>query len=131
MNNWNKFDLILTHQENLLSISDKFKPNPMWCSWIRPENQKIIDKSKNLSIIASNKRDSIGHKLRHEIVDHIRNRADIDLYGNGYNSIEEKSVALSDYRFSFIIENDKSLLTKRFSSTNDNLNNGQMEMVFS
>lgn len=30
-----------------------------------------------------------------------------------------------------LIENDKSLLTKRFSSTNDNLNNGQMEIVFS
>ena len=30
-----------------------------------------------------------------------------------------------------LIENDKSLLTKRFSSANDNLNNGQMEIVFS
>ena len=30
-----------------------------------------------------------------------------------------------------LIENDKSLLTKRFSSINDNLNNGQMEIVFS
>ena len=108
MNNWSNFDLILTHQEKLLSISDRFKPNPMWCSWIKPENQKIINKSKNLSIIASAKRDSTGHILRHNIIDEIRNKIDIDLFGNGYKTIDDKSEALLDYRFSIIIENDKS-----------------------
>lgn len=108
MDNWMQFDMILTHQENLLSISDIFRPNPMWCSWIKPENQKIIEKSKKLSIISSNKRDTIGHRLRHEIIDQIRDKVDIDLYGGGYFPIEEKSQALLDYRFSIIVENDSS-----------------------
>jgi hypothetical protein len=100
--------MILTHQENLLSISDRFRPNPLWCSWIKPENQKIIEKSKNISIIASSKRDTVGHRLRHDIVDQIRDKIDIDLYGGGYYPVEEKSEALLDYRFSIIVENDSS-----------------------
>lgn len=108
INNYEKFDLILTHQQSLLSISNKFKPLPMWCSWIKPENQIIAKKNKDISIIVSNKRDTFGHKLRHDTVNRFSSNYKIDLFGFAYNRIEDKSTALSDYRFSIIIENAKS-----------------------
>ena len=105
---WDQFDLILTHQESLLEISDKFKPLPMWCSWINPNEQIIKRKTKNLSIIASSKKDTIGQSMRHEIISKFNKSLEMDLYGLGYNAIDNKSTALSDYRFSIVIENVKS-----------------------
>jgi len=105
---WNQFDLILTHQESLLEISDKFKPLPMWCSWINPHEQIIKRKTKNLSIIASSKKDTVGQSMRHEIISKFNKSLQMDLYGLGYNAIDNKSTALSDYRFSIVIENVKS-----------------------
>lgn len=112
-NNWDKFDLILTHQEELLIISNKFKVSPMWYSMIYPEKQKISEKNKLLSIIASNKRETTGQILRHDVIKAIRNKVDIDLFGGltsrgGYNPIEDKSDGLSPYMFSIVIENAKS-----------------------
>lgn len=111
--NWNKFDLILTHQEELLSISEKFKISPMWYSMVFPDRQKIYTKDKLLSIIASNKKDTTGQKLRHDVIKAIRNKIDIDLFGGltshgGYNPIEDKSEGLGPYMFSLVIENAKS-----------------------
>lgn len=112
-NNWSKFDLILTHQEDLLNISEKFRISPMWYSMVFPEKQKITTKNKLLSIISSNKRETIGQKLRHDVIKSIRNKIDIDLFGGltshgGYNPIVDKSEGLSPYMFSIVIENAKS-----------------------
>lgn len=106
--NHNKFDYVFTHQDFLLSLSNKFKLVPPWCTWIKPENQKIFEKEKNLSIIASNKKDTYGQKLRHQMIERLNNKTDLDIFGTGYNFIEEKSIGLSKYNFSFIIENSKS-----------------------
>mgnify|MGYP003631036072 CR=1 FL=1 len=112
--NWGKFDMILTHNEDLLKISEKFKILPMWYSMVYPEKHGVGEKIKNLSIIASNKKDTDGHKLRHNVINHIKNKINIDLYGGltsngkGYGPIDDKSLALSPYRFSIIIENTKS-----------------------
>lgn len=112
-NNWQKFDLVLTHQESLLCLSDRIKILPMWCSWVSPQNQKITEKIKLISIISSNKRDTIGQKLRHEIIDAIKSDIDLDIFGGltsggGYKPIDDKSEGLSPYMFSIIIENAKS-----------------------
>jgi hypothetical protein len=112
--NWGKFDMILTHKDDLLKISEKFKILPMWYSMVYPEKHGVSEKIKNLSIIASSKRDTDGHKLRHQVVDNIKDKIEIDLYGgltsngNGYGPIDDKSLGLSPYRFSIIIENTKS-----------------------
>lgn len=111
--NWNKFDLILTHQDEYLKISDKFKICPLWFSFIYPEKQLIGEKNKLFSIIASNKRDTTGQRMRHEIVKLYRNKIDIDLFGGltsngGYNPIIDKSEGLLPYMFSFVIENSES-----------------------
>lgn len=113
--NYDKFDIILTHQERLCDISPKFKILPMWYSMVWPERHGIYEKTKNLSIIASNKRDTTGHILRHDIINLINSKnVDIDLFGGltscgvGYKPIDDKSESLTPYRFSIVVENDKS-----------------------
>jgi len=110
--NYTKFDHIITHQDTFSNI-----PNviilPQWCTWIYPEKQRIFEKKKNLSIIASDKKTTEGQILRHNIVNYLQNKIDIDLYGgltsqnSGYNPIVDKSEGLSDYMFSIIVENSK------------------------
>lgn len=101
--NNNKFDYVLTHQKNLLDRGENFIFCPTGGCWIKPEDQKIYNKSKLLSIIASPKRITHGQRLRHQIIDKYKNK--IDLYGRGYNPIDYKLEALKDYMFSITIEN--------------------------
>jgi hypothetical protein len=103
-NNYNKFDNIFTHNKKLLNLSDKFKFSPTGGCWIYKKDHNIYNKSKNISIIASNKNYLEGHKLRHIIINKYKN---IDIYGRSYNPIENKLEGLKDYRFSFVIENTK------------------------
>lgn len=69
------------------------------------ENITNFEKTKLLSIIASEKNIAPGHKLRHEIINKFRDK--IDLYGKGYNPIDTKEPALAPYKFSLIIENSQ------------------------
>lgn len=105
-NNHHKFDIILTYDKELLSINNKFKFYPHSGCWIKTEDQKIHDKTKLLSIIASGKNQTPGHKLRHDIINSDKNK--MDVYGRGYNPVENKITALKDYAFSIIIENIKT-----------------------
>jgi hypothetical protein len=111
--NYNKFDMILTYDESLLNLSDKFKFYVIGGCWIDQQDQKIHDKSKKLSIIASYKRQTFGHILRHQIVDKYKNK--IDAYGLGYKKVDKKIEGLKDYMFSIAIENQKmnSLFTEK------------------
>jgi hypothetical protein len=111
--NHHEFDYIITHQDTLSSISKNVIILPQWCTWIYPEKQKIFEKHKNLSIIASDKKSTEGQVLRHDIVNYLQSKINIDLYGgltsgnSGYNPITDKSDGLSDYMFSIIVENSK------------------------
>lgn len=98
------FDEIYTCRKDFLEKSSKFKFLPYWCMWIKPEDRKLYDKTKLVSIIASHKRYAPGHALRHEVIAKIKG---IDLYGNGYRSIGDKLEGLKDYKFSITIENCK------------------------
>ena len=111
--NYSFFDYIITHQDSLSDL-----PNivilPQWCSWIYPDKQKIYKKSKLLSIIASNKNTTVGQKMRHDIINYLNDKVDIDIYGgltsnnSGYKPIVDKSEGFADYSFSIIVENSKS-----------------------
>jgi hypothetical protein len=102
-NNHNKFDLIFTFSKELLAISDKFILTPLGGCWINDEDKNIHEKSKDVSIILSSKQTTVGHRLRHSILQKYPN---IDFFGHN-NPIEKKITALKDYRFSIIIENCK------------------------
>lgn len=102
--NNNLFDKVFTHNKKLLDRCENFIFNPTGGCWIRPEDQKVYDKNKDISIIASAKRMTEGHKFRHEIISAYKN---LDVFGRGYNPIDYKLSALKEYRFSIVVENCK------------------------
>ncbi len=72
------------------------------------DNYTAVDRTKlkMASLIASARRDLKGHKLRHEIVDHIRKEGlDVEIMGRGYAAFENKENGLAPYRYSVVIEN--------------------------
>ena len=102
--NYNNFDLILTHHKPLLQLSDKFKYYPSWPrikmdrpNWIIPEKTKLI------SAIFSNKQSTPSQKFRHDVANKFRNN--LDLFGTGYKFIEDKFEGTGDYMFQVVIEN--------------------------
>jgi len=105
INNQNKFDIIFAWNNDILNKCPNSVLFPFGSCWINEEDQKIHEKTKEVSIISSVKHQTVGHKLRHNIIQ--SNFMELDLFGNGYNPIENKIAALKDHRFSIIIENEK------------------------
>ena len=101
--NHNLFDYILTYDKKLLEISEKFLFYAHGGCWINDDDKKITEKTKFCSIIASGKRQTEGHVLRHDVISALSGK--IDVFGNGYKRIENKIEALKDYKFSIVIEN--------------------------
>lgn len=103
-NVYNKFNYILTHDKSLLMLSNKFMYIPHGGCWIHEKDHKIWNKTKQVSIFASGKKETVGHKLRHEIIDKYQKRLD-GIFGKYYNYIKYKIDGLKDYRFNIVIEN--------------------------
>lgn len=101
--NYNKFKYVLTHNKKLIDLGYNFKFAPLGGSWLWNDEIKIYKKTKSISIIASGKSDTSGHKLRHQIISRYNNI--LDIYGRVYNPIDRKIEGLKDYRFSVCIEN--------------------------
>ena len=106
--NHDKFHKVLTYDKELIETHDNVEFYPHGGCWINTEDHKIYDKSKLLSFIASDKIQTIGHKLRHSIIYELKiNKIGIQTFGRGYNTIEYKLEALKDFAFSLIVENSK------------------------
>jgi len=85
---------------------DRFLYVPASYSRIQREDIGMYEKTKNISIIASNKRWLEGHIMRHQVIEKYGRY--MDVFGNGYNSAIDdygKIYALAPYRFSIIILN--------------------------
>jgi hypothetical protein len=107
-NNIEEFDLIFTHDKQILSLSEKAKFTPFGGIWIEPENRFVQEKNKLNSFLFSEKRSTPGHRFRHEVAKNTTN-FNIDMFGNGVgNHIESKTTSLKNYMFSIIIENSKT-----------------------
>jgi len=95
------FESIFTNSKELTKIDSRFK----WCltssTWIK--NPKVYEKTKMISMISSNKKMCEGHIERLKWVEKIGDQ--VDLYGRGFNEIENKEEGLCDYMFSVAIEN--------------------------
>ena len=74
-----------------------------------PEHlEQATKKVKQISLIASEKRSTDGHRLRHQIVDMARaNAISLDAMGRGYMPIEDTSTGFAPYHFSVVIENSR------------------------
>jgi hypothetical protein len=95
------FDLIFTHNQELLALDDKFQFVPGCGYWIK--DAKVYPKTKLVSMISSNKTMCRGHLQRLKWVELLRDK--VDLYGRGFQEIETKEEGLCDYMFSVAIEN--------------------------
>tara|TARA_R110000744_G_scaffold170320_4_gene288509 strand:- start:962 stop:1768 length:807 start_codon:yes stop_codon:yes gene_type:complete len=95
------FDLIFTHNQELLELDDKFQFVPGCGFWIK--EAKIYPKRKLVSMISSNKTMCVGHIQRLQWVALLKDK--VDLYGRGFQEIESKEEGLCDYMFSVAIEN--------------------------
>ncbi|MES2779621.1 MAG: glycosyltransferase family 10 [Bacteroidota bacterium] len=66
-----------------------------------------LDKTKTISLVSSNLTKTQGHKDRfafaQKLMDHFKDR--LDVYGRGFNFIEDKFDAIAPYKYSIVIEN--------------------------
>lgn len=95
------FEVIFTHNKELLKLDDRFKWCPANGYWIK--EAKLYPKSKMISFISSNKNFTPGHKVRLDWVERLGDQ--VDLFGRGFNEIKTKEEGLCDYMFSIVIEN--------------------------
>ena len=118
------YDAIFTCEKELVDKHEKIH----FClvgsnlPWIEEENYKLYEKSKLTSFISSRKRVCVGHDIRHQLYENIKEDVDVHgsivgttfgyrmgchLEGNPDKRWHDKSEALVPYRFSVVIENDK------------------------
>jgi hypothetical protein len=92
-------------------VGDRYIWIPCGGSRIRPDNFGLWEKERLLSMVASQKQWTLGHKLRHQIVNAFPGK--MEIYGRGYNDIIDKYddarfgkvLAITPYYFSFAIMN--------------------------
>lgn len=121
------FDLIFTFSESILDSVKNARFYPACCSsWfgtslgggtINPE--AYLSKSKNFSILSSAKKENKYHKFRLALANKLKSLKLADTFGtfDGGKSVKIADT-LSDYRFSFAIENDEKpyFFTERLTS---------------
>ena len=94
-----KFDYILSFDENICRLPNALYA-PYGTYWVKKTDKQ---KTKKISMIASNKGWTEGHKIRLSCVDNVTG---IDYYGACVGKkIKEKNEGLDDYMFSVAIEN--------------------------
>ncbi len=103
-----KFYRVLTHNSDLLQRIPNARFVPHGGTFLRHEFHAAPPKQRRISLIASLKKDTVGHRLRHRLAEWSRQASpDLQLYGYGYNPIDDKSVAHAPYWFSVVVENSR------------------------
>ena len=97
-----RFDAIITHHHSLYTLNDRIYYYPPHGYWI--ESPGLYKKTKLVSCICSNKLMHNGHAFR--LKELAKHSDKIDLYGTGFQFIEQKELGLKDYKFSLVFEND-------------------------
>ncbi len=108
------FDVILSHNKEFIKRLVEKGADARYYAfggcWIKPEDRKDYKKSKFCSIIASNKTQTEGHRLRHVLIETIKNdqilKQSVDIFGRKCAPIEYKLEGLKDYAFHIVIENE-------------------------
>tara|TARA_R110000787_G_C13437234_1_gene446048 strand:- start:163 stop:960 length:798 start_codon:yes stop_codon:yes gene_type:complete len=96
------FISVFTHDVELIKVSNIFVLTLCSAKSFLPYG-KIYDKTKLVSMIASNKVMCEEHKIRQQMINKFSGNC--DHYGRGFNPIVNKSDGLRDYCFSFAMEN--------------------------
>ena len=99
-------DYVMTFDRSILDAI----PNGKWWtpggSWFTEKEWQVYPKNKKVSIIASDKDWTIGHKLRHEIIGRYRDEINY-VCGKGYEPVDNKIIAFKDFQYTIVIENCK------------------------
>ena len=71
------------------------------------KNKLIVKKDKLLSVCISNKTSTKGHRDRLKFVEQLKEQfgSELDIYGRGFNEIEDKGMAIFNYKYCIVIEN--------------------------
>jgi len=103
---YRRFWRVLGFNETLLARIPNGIFFPLGSTWVPEWRELPLNKTGMCSLIASAKRDTAGHKLRHSIVDWVRSDGlDVEIMGRGYTAFERKADGLAPYRYSVVIEN--------------------------
>lgn len=101
-----RFFRVFTFDPDLLARLPNGVMLPFGTTWVPEWQQLEICKGRDLSLIASAKRDHPGHKLRHRIAEHLQQQMpQAEILGQGYQPFRAKSDGLAPYRYSVVIEN--------------------------
>lgn len=97
---------LLSHGFLNWSLGVSFKTKEHRYNFEQLKNLQTV-KTKNISIVTSNKRMMPGHNRRMDIINKLRKdfSGKIDFFGAGYNFVEYKADALIPYRFHICMEN--------------------------
>lgn len=103
-----RFHRVFTYQNSLLLKLPNARFLAHGTTWVTDLERDYSAKSKNISLIASAKTFSEGHRLRHEVVKAVREQnLDVAILGRGYVPFDKKEDGLAEYRYSVIIENSR------------------------
>ncbi|MCR8826159.1 hypothetical protein [Pseudosulfitobacter koreensis] len=97
-----RYHRIFTHDPTLLRSAPNARFLTAARTWVPDWDGLDLTKTADVSLIASNRRDLEGHKLRHEVAEATTGVA---LMGRGYAPFEHKHEGLAPFRFSVVIEN--------------------------
>ncbi len=108
------FDVVFTHSVRVLNRYENARFIPASSVWYATElyggtmdSLNYQKKKKNISIISSNKVMCKMHKFRIDLAKKYMQDERVDTYGAAVgNYIEKKAEALTDYRYSIVVEND-------------------------
>lgn len=113
----NKFKRIFVSDKQLVSLSSVFQYCPTGSNlpWIPESQYSVYPKTKLVSMVASAKRITTGHMIRHGYAERFKDH--LDLFGGACGSPQlpetdptqpwmSKMYGLKDYMFSVVVEND-------------------------
>lgn len=101
---YQRFDRIYTFDKELLKKDARFVFLPFGGCWIEDQDWKVYPKTKNVSVIASFKKELEGQRLRHQVIQKMADQLD-GVFGSGYQKFDYKCDILKDFRYSIVIEN--------------------------
>ncbi|MCE8536693.1 hypothetical protein KBY27_04420 [Ruegeria pomeroyi] len=103
---WRRFHRVLTFNQEAVDRLPNARLLLFGSTWVPEWRGLTPEKVAQCSLIASAKRDSTGHKLRHAVVDWVRaSGQDVAVLGRGYQPFDSKADGLAPYRYSVVIEN--------------------------
>lgn len=105
-----RYHRILTYDQKILdTISNAHFLAHGGCWVDHPEAAGSSEKTDSVSIVASPKRDTTGHQLRHSIIEWAEKQGhDLTSFGKGYQALPNKVDGHEKFRFSVVIENSRS-----------------------